>query len=181
MSIFKRKIWTWTFFGFGTLFAITLAGSQVAKDNAMALNNALGIKTTSGNGESYYKRDYAGKKDELKAHIKAVAEQTEEEGLVWYCCLKKMPFRFHRQKVIGKYIVDFYCAEKKTVIEIDGEQHYTEQGRKADAERTAYLNSRRLTVLRYTNHEVRTNLSGVYADIYSRLGRKRDPSLKNRV
>ena len=82
MSIFKRKIWTWTFFGFGTLFAITLAGSQVAKDNAMALNNALGIKTTSGSGESYYKRDYAGKKDELKAHIKAVAEQTEEEGLV---------------------------------------------------------------------------------------------------
>ena len=94
---------------------------------------------------------------------------TEEEKLVWYCCLKKMPFRFHRQKVIGKYIVDCYCAEKKTVIEIDGEQHYTEQGRKADAERTAYLNSRRLTVLRYSNHEVRTNLSGVYNDILSRL------------
>ena len=94
---------------------------------------------------------------------------TEEERLVWYCCLKKMPFRFHRQKVIGKYIVDFYCAEKKTVIEIDGEQHCSEQGRKADAERTAYLNSRRLTVLRYTNHEVKTNLSGVFADIYYRL------------
>ena len=94
---------------------------------------------------------------------------TEEEGLVWHCCLKKMPFKFHRQKVIGKYIVDFYCAEKKTVIEIDGEQHYTEQGRKDDAERTAYLNSRRLTVLRYSNHEVKTNLSGVFNDIYSRL------------
>lgn len=82
MSLFKRKIWTWSFFGFGTLFAITLAGSQVANENALALNEALRIKTTSGNGESFYKRDFAGKKDELKAHIKAIAEQTEEEGLV---------------------------------------------------------------------------------------------------
>ena len=106
---------------------------------------------------------------------------TDEEKLVWYCCLKKMPFRFHRQKVIGKYIVDFYCAEKKTVIEIDGEQHYSEQGLKDDAERTAYLNSMRLTVLRYTNRDVKTNLSGVYDDIYSRLGGKRDPSLKPEV
>lgn len=82
MSLFKRKIWTWTFFGFGTLFAIALAGSQVANENALALNNALGIKTTSASGESRYKRDFAGKRDELKAHIKAIAMQTEEEGLV---------------------------------------------------------------------------------------------------
>ena len=96
-------------------------------------------------------------------------DMTAEERLVWYCCLKKMPFWFRRQKVIGKYIVDFYCPEKKTVIEIDGEQHYTEQGRKDDAERTEYLQSRRLTVLRYSNHEVKTNLSGVFNDIYCRL------------
>ncbi len=80
-KLFKRKVWTWTFFGFGTLFAIALSGGQVANDNAMAINNALGIKTSAGEGGSYYTRDYKDA-DSLKQHIKAIAEQTEEEGLV---------------------------------------------------------------------------------------------------
>ena len=83
LKIFNRKIWTWTFFGFGTIFAIALSGSQVANDNAMALNNALGIKTTQavGGGDSYFTRDFANDRSALKAHIKEVAEQTEAEGL----------------------------------------------------------------------------------------------------
>ena len=49
---------------------------------------------------------------------------TKEEKHLWYDFLKKQPFTVHRQKVIGKYIVDFYIASYKTVIEVDGSQHY---------------------------------------------------------
>ena len=65
--------------------------------------------------------------------------------------LKSLPVTFHRQKVIGNYIVDFYVAGAKLVIELDGSQHYEEKGMQNDKLRDAYLNSLGLTVLRYSN------------------------------
>ena len=56
-------------------------------------------------------------------------EMTKEERHLWYDFLKPLPFTFHRQKVIGSYIVDFYCAKAKLVIELDGSQHYEDAGR----------------------------------------------------
>ncbi len=79
---------------------------------------------------------------------------TKEEKHLWYDFLKNLPQTVNRQKVIGKYIVDFYCAEVKLVIELDGSQHYTDKGIKEDQERDAYLNSLGLTVLRYSNYDV---------------------------
>ena len=79
---------------------------------------------------------------------------TKEEKHLWYDFLKKLPLTINRQKVIGKYIVDFYCAEAKLVIELDGFQHATEKGIITDSERDAYLNSLGLTVLRYSNYDV---------------------------
>ena len=94
---------------------------------------------------------------------------TKEERRLWYDFFKMLPLTFNRQKVIGNYIVDFYCAEAKTVIELDGSQHYEEKGIAADAERDLYLSSIGITVLRYSNSDVNRNFQGVCEDILQRL------------
>ena len=91
---------------------------------------------------------------------------TPEEKQLWYQFLKKLPITVHRQKVIGKYIVDFYCSEKKIVIELDGSHQFESQN---DAQRDAYLQSIGITVLRYWNAEIHKNFRGVCADIAKHL------------
>ena len=66
---------------------------------------------------------------------------TKEERHLWYDFLKSMSIMVHRQKVIDRYIVDFYIAEAKLVIELDGSQHYDPEGMRADVTRDAYLRS----------------------------------------
>ena len=92
-------------------------------------------------------------------------EMTKEERRLWYDFLRSYPVRFHRQKVLGKYIVDFYSAEAKLVIELDGSQHYEDGNAKKDADRTAFLNGYGLQVIRIPNNEVNTNFRGVCAYI----------------
>ena len=88
---------------------------------------------------------------------------------MWYDFLKPLPVMVHRQKVIGPYIVDFYCAAAKVVIELDGSQHYEEKGKITDIERDAYLQSLGLTVLRYSNREVNQQFREVCEDILQNL------------
>lgn len=88
-------------------------------------------------------------------------EMTKEERHLWYDYLRTHPIRFVRQKVLGKYIADFYSAQAKLVIELDGSQHYEEQMAKEDAERTAFLEEYGLTVIRIPNHEINKNFRGV--------------------
>ncbi|MBP5200519.1 MAG: DUF559 domain-containing protein [Schwartzia sp.] len=64
---------------------------------------------------------------------------TKEERKLWYDCLKKLPVTVNRQKVFGKYILDFYCASAKIAIELDGSQHYKEEGQAKDEERDRCL------------------------------------------
>lgn len=64
---------------------------------------------------------------------------TKEERHLWYDFLKDLPFNFNRQKVIGSYIADFYCASAKLIIELDGSQHYMDEGQKSDAKRDAFF------------------------------------------
>ena len=94
---------------------------------------------------------------------------TKEERHLWYDFLKGLPMMVHRQKVIGNYIVDFYIAEAKLVIEQDGSQHFEDAGKQADAVRDAYLNSVGLTVLRYSNADVNQRFRGVCEDILNHL------------
>ena len=94
---------------------------------------------------------------------------TKEESLLWHCFLKKYPLRFRRQYVIGNYIVDFYCACAKIVIELDGSQHYEDSGVTADTARDAYLQSLGLTVLRYSNREINQQFHSVCEDIFKHL------------
>ena len=87
--------------------------------------------------------------------------QTKEEALLWNCFLKKYPIQFRRQYVIGEYIVDFYCHKAKLVIELDGSGHYEPESIQKDRLRTKYLESLGLTVLRFTNLELKKYFSAV--------------------
>ena len=86
---------------------------------------------------------------------------TKEERHLWYDFLRQYPVRFSRQKVLGNYIVDFYSAQAKMIIELDGPQHYEPENIQKDAERTAFLEEYGLTVLRIPNNEVMNNFLGV--------------------
>ena len=97
---------------------------------------------------------------------------TKEERKLWYDCLKKLPVSVNRQKVFGKYILDFYCASVKTAIELDGSQHYENEGREKDMLRDAYLKKNGITVLRYSNRDVNVNFDVVCEDIYRHLIRQ---------
>ena len=90
---------------------------------------------------------------------------TKQERHLWYDYLKSLPVTVNRQKVVGQYILDFYCAQAKIAIELDGSQHYDEEGKAADAIREAYLNSLGITVLRYSNSDITRNFEGVCEDI----------------
>ena len=86
---------------------------------------------------------------------------TKEERRLWYDHLRDHPMKFTRQKVLGKYIADFYCAKAGLVIELDGSQHFEQKGQAADRERTEFLRGYGLRVLRIPNNAVSHDLRGV--------------------
>ena len=92
---------------------------------------------------------------------------TKEEKHLWYDFLNKYPLRFYRQKVLGKYIADFFCAKVNLVIELDGSGHYTEEGKLNDIVRTEFLDNYGITVMRILNSEVNKNFENVcrYIDV----------------
>ena len=95
---------------------------------------------------------------------------TKEERHLWYDFLKNLPVTVNRQKVLGNYIVDFFCFSAKLAIELDGSQHYTESAAAKDKLRDEWLASEGIRVLRYSNYEINTNFEGVCADILRNLG-----------
>ena len=86
---------------------------------------------------------------------------TKEERHIWYDFLRDYPIKFIRQKVLGKYIADFYCAKARLVIELDGSQHYEDAGMLNDEKRTEYLKQYEITVLRISNLDVMKNFEAV--------------------
>ena len=92
-------------------------------------------------------------------------EMTAEERHLWYVFLRNYPVRFARQKVLGKYIADFYCAKAKLIVELDGSQHYEEEGKDSDRERDAYLSGLGIKVLRYSNLDIKQRFQSVCDDI----------------
>ena len=79
---------------------------------------------------------------------------TKEENTLWYQYLRRYPVQFRRQCPFGSYIVDFYCAAAKLVIEVDGTQHFEQTGISLDQERDAYLRGLELRILRFSNREI---------------------------
>ena len=107
---------------------------------------------------------------------------TKEERRLWYDFLRDYPIKFSRQKVLGKYIVDFYSAKAKIIIELDGSQHYDKEGIAKDSERTAYLEEYGLKVLRIPNNQVNQNFRGVCEYIENEVKLSlcmNNPSVKN--
>ena len=94
---------------------------------------------------------------------------TKEERHLWYDFLKQLPVTVRRQKVLGQYIVDFYIASDKIVIELDGSQHYEKAHRERDALRDAYLENLGCTVLRYSNADINCRFRGVCEDIWNHI------------
>ena len=79
---------------------------------------------------------------------------TPHERKLWYLFLQKYPVKIYKQRIIGSYIVDFYCASAKLIIEIDGSQHFEKTGLAKDIERDAYLRGLGLHILRFSNAEI---------------------------
>jgi very-short-patch-repair endonuclease len=98
-------------------------------------------------------------------------DMTEAERLLWSKIRRKQlrDVQFYRQKIIGNYIVDFYCSQPKLVIELDGGQHYSSEGMKKDSVRDLYLSGKGLTVLRFSDIDVLKNIDGVLETIYSHM------------
>lgn len=108
----------------------------------------------------------------LKIHSRELrSTMTDAEISLWSKLRRKQldGLQFYRQKPLGNYIVDFYCPAAQLVVEIDGGQHYTEQGRAQDSRRDAFLNDIGLRVLRFSNTDVLGNIDGVIAEIVRHL------------
>ena len=100
---------------------------------------------------------YSHNKENVHLAKELRRNMTPEEKHLWYDFLRKYPVRFLRQKVIGSYIVDFYCAKANLVIELDGSHHGYENETKKDEKRTKFLESLGLKVIRIPNYEVNDN------------------------
>ena len=106
--------------------------------------------------------------DKLVANARDLRNNmTKEEKHLWYDFLKSYPIRFSRQKILGRYIADFYCHKAKVIIELDGPQHFEEKGLEYDEQRTEYLEQYGLTVIRIANNDVNQRFNAVcdYIDI----------------
>ncbi len=101
---------------------------------------------------------------------------TRAEKKLWHGFLKHLKFPVLRQKPIDHYIVDFYCAKLKLVIEVDGDSHYTDDGKDYDKGRTKVLEAYKLKVLRFTNYEVLHEFDGVCKMIESEVEKRIPPN-----
>lgn len=113
----------------------------------------------------------------LTEHAKELRKNmTPAEKKIWYEVLRNRQFenlRWLRQRPIDNFIVDFYCAELKLILEIDGDSHFTEDNMIYDKERTKILEQYGLTLIRFTNKEVMQNLSGVYQALLQQIAEKK--------
>jgi very-short-patch-repair endonuclease len=94
---------------------------------------------------------------------------TKSEQIIWFNCLKssKTGYKFTKQKIIHHYIVDFYCSKFRLAVEIDGDTHA--QTAEYDKQRTDFLNTLGITVIRFTNDEVKQNIEGVFTVLVSKI------------
>jgi len=117
-----------------------------------------------------YNPDLVPRAKELRKHM------TPAEWKLWAGFLRTFRHRMLPQRPIDNYIVDFYCPSLKLVIEIDGEQHYSEAGKTYDSERDGILAAYGITVLRFSNKDVMERFTAVCGEI----GRKADPPIAPR-
>jgi very-short-patch-repair endonuclease len=105
----------------------------------------------------------------LSQHLRK--NMTDAENLLWLRLRGKQlrGLQFYRQKIIGKYIVDFYCPKANLVIELDGGQHYSEPGQEKDKTRDDVLRKMGIKVIRFCDRDVFENMDGVMERIWNCL------------
>lgn len=108
---------------------------------------------------------------ELRDRRRALRKQaTPQEKRLWqYLRNRNIGYKFRRQHSIGFYIADFYCSEKKLIIEVDGPQHYSEDGKEYDEQREFVFQNMKFRIMRITNEEINKNISLVIESIKSEL------------
>lgn len=106
--------------------------------------------------------NYTGYNSKLTNRAQALRKNmTRQERRLWYHFLQSHEMKFYRQRPIGKYIADFYCSKAKLVIELDGSQHYSPEGMNYDELRTEAINRYGVRIIRFSNSDVDSNLSGI--------------------
>src|SRR4030042_2793150 len=97
----------------------------------------------------------------LSQHLRN--NMTDAEKMLWLKLRQKQlkEYPFYRQKILGKYIVDFFCPKANLVIELDGAQHYSETGKAKDRIREEILREMGLRVLRFSDRDIFENMGGM--------------------
>ena len=113
-----------------------------------------------------YRRDLTPRSQSLRR------DPSPAERKLWYEFLRDLPIKFTRQKPLGHYIADFYCARYRLVVELDGDNHYTDAAQRYDETRTAALTRLGVRVVRFTNAEVMRDFEGVCATLMRVLNEK---------
>jgi|SRR5688572_6833356 len=121
-------------------------------------------------------RPFVQYRRELKGRARALRrDPTPAERKLWFDFLRTHRLKFTRQKPLRRYVADFYCAQRKVVIEVDGDTHYTCRGEHYDAVRTGALAEEGIHVLRFTNIEVMQQFEAVCQRIEELLSFIPDP------
>ena len=94
---------------------------------------------------------------------------TSQENKLWYEFLKLYPVRIYRQRIIDSFIADFYCASAKLVIEIDGSQHFTLQGKAYDEERERIMQQYGIKTIRFSNFDIDFGFQNVCTCIHEEI------------
>ncbi len=99
-------------------------------------------------------------------------DMTPQEKHLWYDFLKNYPIKIYKQRIIDNFIVDFYCHKARLVIEIDGAQHYTPEGKSYDNERAKIIEQYNLHILRFSNNDIDTKFDSVCRMIDKEIKKK---------
>ena len=110
-----------------------------------------------------YRRDLKPRSQALRR------DPSPAERKLWYEFLRDLPAKFTRQKPLGCYVADFYCARVRLVVEVDGDSHFTDRGKRYDEGRTEAFALRGIRVIRFTNSEVTQQFEAVCARIVEAL------------
>ena len=109
---------------------------------------------------------YTGYNQKLKDRSRELRKtMTKQEKRLWYEFLRKYHVKFYRQRSIDYFIADFYCSAARLVVEVDGNQHFTDQGLEYDRERTAVFGRYGIEVIRFSNRDVEQNFEQVCGEI----------------
>jgi very-short-patch-repair endonuclease len=100
---------------------------------------------------------------------------TETERILWSRLRShRLGVKFRRQVAFGSYIADFVSIESHIIIELDGSQHYLEEGIQKDLERNQYFRNEGFTVLRFTNTDIMKNIDGALTSILEKIKIEQD-------